>query len=570
VNTPPAAVQLIERVRSIYRAQDQRDSTSNPRPSRQLPRTWAVPGEPFEDPRPRGTTIQKWRSTVRSLHNEGSIRTPSATEIDGLIDEFRGFLEADRRWLNWAVLQPWVWMEELLQPSSEGNGPPSQQPSLYEWWSMCCWAAEALHRATQEPSCLLPADRPVTEPLVARLRFLILTEPLRYRGEPAVPLGWIRRGSNSRLDSSPFEVILGDNTWDQLVARTRESRWLWLVCLDGFTIYPPLVQAGNRQLEHEIRAVVFQATTKGHRWRPLTIRPAMPDRTAPSGPDDQAVQIDVVEKHLLPRFALCSVIMLALHPNTGHTSARRRSSTAASQQHPVRGLLNRIMTRLSTGWRSLASAVVMPMICTVLVAALWLGTVWLVFHHDIRLAGWTAAGTYTALAFGVVINGPLFASIWLLRWPAAGTIGLIALIGLNPAWWKNTSLPDLTIGTIEVPPTVLLLISAALGYLIIEARNHRVTSIAAVIRAIAVLVIGTAHGMLIALLGLLVAIPQFSEDGAELLSTLTGPDHTASCRLLVNTIAWCLCTGVFSQILWDDRSITAPLAHICWQAGRPR
>jgi hypothetical protein len=35
--------------------------------------------------------------------------------------------------------------------------------------------------------------------------------------------------------------------------------------------------------------------------------------------------------------------------------------------------------------------------------------------------------------------------------------------------------------------------------------------------------------------------------------------------LLVLAAAWCLAVGVFSQILWDDRPITAPLAHLSWR-----
>jgi hypothetical protein len=37
-------------------------------------------------------------------------------------------------------------------------------------------------------------------------------------------------------------------------------------------------------------------------------------------------------------------------------------------------------------------------------------------------------------------------------------------------------------------------------------------------------------------------------------------------RVLLAT-AWCLAVGVFSQILWDDRPITAPLAHLSWRSG---
>ena len=38
---------------------------------------------------------------------------------------------------------------------------------------------------------------------------------------------------------------------------------------------------------------------------------------------------------------------------------------------------------------------------------------------------------------------------------------------------------------------------------------------------------------------------------------------TSSGRYLA--LGGCLAVGVFSQILWDDRPITAPLAHLSWR-----
>ena len=35
--------------------------------------------------------------------------------------------------------------------------------------------------------------------------------------------------------------------------------------------------------------------------------------------------------------------------------------------------------------------------------------------------------------------------------------------------------------------------------------------------------------------------------------------------VLALAAALCMAVGVFSQILWDDRPITAPLAHLSWR-----
>ena len=46
------------------------------------------------------------------------------------------------------------------------------------------------------------------------------------------------------------------------------------------------------------------------------------------------------------------------------------------------------------------------------------------------------------------------------------------------------------------------------------------------------------------------------------------PGYGRAGMVLLLATAWCLAVGVFSQILWDDRPITAPLAHLSWRSGR--
>ena len=39
------------------------------------------------------------------------------------------------------------------------------------------------------------------------------------------------------------------------------------------------------------------------------------------------------------------------------------------------------------------------------------------------------------------------------------------------------------------------------------------------------------------------------------------------CAEFIAALGCGLAAGVFSQILWDDRPITAPLAHLRWRRG---
>ncbi|OLT29300.1 hypothetical protein BJF83_11965 [Nocardiopsis sp. CNR-923] len=74
----------------------------------------------------------------------------------------------------------------------------------------------------------------------------------------------------------------------------------------------------------------------------------------------------------------------------------------------------------------------------------------------------------------------------------------------------------------------------------------------------------SAHALLIALLGLAWIVPVFSENGHLFRGAWTlYPD--AALAALLQAGAWCLVAGVFSQILWDDRPLTAPLTHAHWR-----
>ena len=42
----------------------------------------------------------------------------------------------------------------------------------------------------------------------------------------------------------------------------------------------------------------------------------------------------------------------------------------------------------------------------------------------------------------------------------------------------------------------------------------------------------------------------------------------AALAILLAATFWCLAAGVFSQILWDDQPITAPLSHRRWRDER--
>src|SRR5205807_814907 len=103
-----------------------------------------------------------------------------------------------------------------------------------------------------------------------------------------------------------------------------------------------------------------------------------------------------------------------------------------------------------------------------------------------RLAAGVAVGCYGVLLVAVVFLGRMWASPWLLRVPAAASVGLFVLLTLPMSWWgAATKKPPVTgpahwwtvphtILTLAGTPTIAVLVAASLGYLVIEARNHAV------------------------------------------------------------------------------------------------
>jgi hypothetical protein len=149
--------------------------------------------------------------------------------------------------------------------------------------------------------------------------------------------------------------------------------------------------------------------------------------------------------------------------------------------------------------------------------------------------------------------------MWLLRMPAASTVGVIALISLLAGGWPGHPPGGwLAAGTLA---------AAAFGYLLIEVRNHGAASWAALRRALGVAVIGAAHAAMVSLIGLVAIAPAFASSAGQLGGLWKHPVYGHAGLLLALAAAWCLAVGVFSQILWEDRPITAALAHLSWRRG---
>ncbi len=410
---------------------------------------------------------------------------------------------------------------DVLGSVSIGGG---QRWSAVHSWIALCWIAEAAWRTVSTASLMMdPAfavgDDELLRPLAARLRFLTLSEPMRWRAQQ--PRAWWADVQDLEFgDSGLVDRVFGEESWNLLNGRFRESRRVWLECLDSYQSHPFLAQAKPGEMEAELSALVFRhprgRTPLGASHAPLA-------QPAPLTAEDLAVADEVSERHLLPRFDLRAVIGLALYDS-------RRWHRAA---------------------RSVAGvAVVAAALCAVALAA----------RLRVQAAVVAAAVCYVMVGTGVVAFGSRWAALWLLRLPAAGAVGLFALLSLLPGGWLHTPHAGWA--------ACAALAGAAYGYLVIEARNHGVAPLAALGRSAGVAMIGSVHALLVSLIGLVAVAPAFVGQGGALAALWRHPGYGHAGMIVLLATTWCLAVGVFSQILWDDRPITAPLAHLQWRSGR--
>lgn len=446
---------------------------------------------------------------------------PGHAEPLGTIRAVKTKIQADPSFLDALLFSPHTVLDRLLGTySAPGTGPVDS-------WLAMAWTAEAAWCAVTDG---LPAgagyaagDAELLEPLAARLRFLALSEPSRWR-EEKTKSWWARPPDRTPGGNRVVNRAFGPESWHEVIARCLEARRIWQDCLDGYQSHPVLAHAEPRELEQELRELIFRHGRLRLRSRvmaPLGLSEKPLADPAPLTAEDKAVIADVAERHLLPRFAWPAAARLALYDD-------HRAWKWA-----------RVLSGFAVGGAGLAAlgfAATLHVRCA---------TVW-------------ALICYGLICGGVLVLPEGWGSMWLLRMPAASAVGIIALISL------------LSGGLVATVPTdwraAAALAGASVGYLLIEVRNHGAGRVSAAGRALLVAGIGTIHALMVSLIGLVVVAPAFVQDRTRLEKLWYGPGHGHAGLTLALAASWCLTVGVFSQILWDDRPITAPLAHLSWRS----
>ncbi|MGW0084532.1 hypothetical protein [Streptomyces sp. NPDC003393] len=398
---------------------------------------------------------------------------------------------------------------ETLTAAMVGEGDPARPARL---WSWMCWFTEVAHHQVGRDS---GGEAYLLRPLVDRLRFLVMSEPLRHRLDPT----WTPAPNAEAPDYCGN--ALGQQSWPLLVRQAEEARRDWLARLNAYQSSPLLAGVTTEELDAELLLILGDTGTTRDRFS--STHRTLDEAASPTVRDD-AVLAAVLRTHFLPRFRLLYVARLA--SPAGHDC-----------------------------WRTAILTIVAASVAAAVTGGFTAGR-W--FHASAMLA--TVA--YAMLIAGVVKNGPVWATQWLLRFPAAAAFGLFGLLTLPMNWWSDPH-PKWA-----VAPAALVL--AAASYLVIEVRNHGVRGLQALKRAGGVLAVGAVHAFLLSLIVLVAVAATYTEsvpgDGRSPFTELWNTTGLAWQTLTLAT-AWALAIGVFSQILWDDRPITAPLAHLTWHDG---
>lgn len=389
--------------------------------------------------------------------------------------------------------------------------------------------------------------------------FILLSAPLRS----VAPIWNGRRAYKDIVEIYSSDHLAGDRYLSRL---RRVRRWL-LTAIEHFEDHSILRRTPALNLEKAVSLLVF-VDEKGKELLPLpeNLRLWMTKRTQSNDPRNNSVvepkplvgnltDLDdleeLVEHFFLPRFDI--------------KAARKAARAASSDSHRYAQISVCIGIFASCG--ALAVFLLWPSY-----TLLW---------PILAVLG-------CALIFGPALLVPRLAQqAWLLRIPASASMGVLVVLALSAQWWKESRIWPGQSGQIGA---TLLLLSLALCYICFEVSGHRVgentekRKRTIFGRAIVIFGLLLATSILITLISFGFLFPVFAEN-TDILTNYSDyfvvlPEdqiHNTFFQQLasVNTAErfWMLLLpsslvtviGLFTQVLWDDKAITAPLAHTSWR-----
>jgi len=385
-----------------------------------------------------------------------------------------------------------------------------------------------------------PSAQPGSPPLADHLTKLAQLYDLVWQAALTAPEETLL--IRSRLARARFlltSISLRDthdlHAWEALRAPCRRAQLLWLKELDNAENDPWLASRSGPELEQDLRDLVFRDDGTA------LVSQATSTGTLIANRHDTGVARRLVDGHLLPRADLCAVRRLA----AAHDQSR------TGRLHTTRAAL------LLYG----------PLIAAAVVTTAGLGLERRTWLPDHKLS-WGPAGLAMLYFAATLVYGlggsqhnPLRSRLLLARIPAGATLGLVTLLTLTPRWWSDT-----TSSNAARLAALTILVGAAIAYQAHELRNHGVTGRTLLGRTSVLVGIGLSYAALVCWPVLQLLAPLVIEDGEAFTGWWLHPwtshtGHAAPLWILSLATAWSYAIGVFLQIVWDDRPITAPLGR---------
>lgn len=365
--------------------------------------------------------------------------------------------------------------------------------------------------------------------------FLALSAPLRADADGPWTVDPGYDGVNRLVDireRNIVEVFSRDaGAGARYLARLRDVRAALIDAFQHFQDNAELRQTHALDLDRAARLLVFDDV---HAARGFTVPFNLREHLGgPKAAGDPELLVDLSEGFFLPRFDL----------RTMWRAVRASGVGAGWLTVPVAGilLLAAAAAAFVCGWQLWPAA---PATWTVLAIA-------------------ASAAVFLPLA--VAPRGIHVA--WMLRMPASVSIGAVLLVTLASQWWRDAYRQ---VGWHGFLTAIILLLSLAAGYVFVEARGHEVDIRTAIGRSLSVLGLVLLHAVLVALVLFGVIFPLFA-DGASASGGFQGRLDAEGAweRMLTLALAasFMAVVGLFSQVLWDEKAITTPLAHTRWRRG---
>ena len=154
---------------------------------------------------------------------------------------------------------------------------------------------------------------------------------------------------------------------------------------------------------------------------------------------------------------------------------------------------------------------------------------------------------YLALAIAVPFASERLTYPFLLRFAATSLVGIVFIQSLPSTWLRQVLAGSVWLG---VAAGLLL---ASFAYLVVEARLHGSHKRSAFLRAGMVGGIGMVHGLIGALVYVLIAARLLGPDA------VAGSDLAAQLQAVLVVASGAVAAGVLLQVLWEDRPVTYPL-----------